>query len=173
MDRAFLLAILLQPVASLVVEDVDLEFVPRVIERQSADDGPFQDVERLVVGRDEDVDRRQLRLRAREESPLQPARLGAPIDRTAHHHEEEQDIGEGAELHAEDRPGPDEGEAAVDGMRQHGVKEAPEEIPHGHRENEGAGDAPGPGLFPGPVRHEDVEKSSDEAGRSEGSEVQL
>ena len=45
-------------VAAAVVEDVDVETVGRIVHVERGHDGGFDDVERLIVGGDEDVDGR-------------------------------------------------------------------------------------------------------------------
>ena len=67
---ALRLAELLEPGAAAIVQHPDLDI--GIVEAERAGDRLFQDLDRLVVGRDEDVDRRQL--------PRAAMRAAAPRD---------------------------------------------------------------------------------------------
>ncbi|MCY1343194.1 hypothetical protein D9M69_292050 [compost metagenome] len=146
-DRASLCAEGLQPITPAVIEDIDLELVFRIVECQRPDDRPLQDIEWFIVGRNKNVDCRQILLFASEERLSQAVRFGTPVNVTAHQNEEKNDLGEGKELDDEDYPNPPR-VRAIGWIGKNGLEKTPDHIAQCDSANDGTGDRARPALMP-------------------------
>lgn len=161
MDRTAPLAEGPEPVAPAVVEHIDIQLVLGMVERKRPDDRAFENVERLVIGRDEDVDRGELPFIALKKLPLEPIPLGAAVDVAAHQDEEEHDLRKGEELDDEHEPDPIEIGAVVR-IGKHGFCEAPEHVTQRDGSDERAGNGARPAPVARPVERAEEKKGDDD-----------